>query len=260
VTIPDGLEDTPDTAIDEGDEPSFDTPKGNQKQEIRHPETDNKTGINEESISLSGYQQGDQSGVKRGIKRVSTGGTTIPIPIPSPFPKEGEREIDQAPPDEFQEEPDLGQGPHPLPSPELVQEVLDTWNACPNVNKSKFLTEPRRRLLMTRLRVGIFRDHWREAIAKISASEFFVGWKPGFDWFLDESNFVKILEGNYDHKSRAGPGNPGSAPNRNPAHARSNHDKPAKQSIPLEEFAPGGKYGRPREGAEPDPVRASGGS
>lgn len=205
VTIPEGLEDTPDTAIDEGDETVFDTRKGNQKQEIRHPETDTKTGINEESISLSGYQQGYQSGVNRGINRVSRGGTTIPIPNPFPFP-EGERERGSPPLEVSENEPDLGQGPFPLPSPELIQEVLDTWNACPNVNKSKFLTEPRRRLLMTRLRDPNFANHWREVLAKIASSEFFAdGYRPGFDFLLDEEKFIRTLEGNYDRRIRAGP-------------------------------------------------------
>ena len=132
-----------------------------------------------------------------------------------------------------EEEPDLGQGPHPLPSPELVQEVFETWNACPNTTHTRFLPEIRRRQLMTRLRDRIFADHWREAIAKISASQFLSGWKPGLEWFLDEMNFVKVLEGNYNHASRAGPGNHGSATNRNPAHARPRNDEPAIPTIPL---------------------------
>lgn len=202
VTIPDGLEDIPDTAIDEGDEGHLDTRKGNQKPEIRHPETDTKEGINRGIIPVSGYQEGYQAGVNRGIKRVSTGGTTIPIPFPSPIP-EGEGGEIAPPPSE--EDLDIGQGFFPLPSPELIQEVFDAWNACPCVNRMKFLTEPRRRILMTRLRDKIFAEHWREAIQKISSGEFFKTWRPGFDWFLDESNFVKVLEGNYDHKSRASP-------------------------------------------------------
>lgn len=70
------------------------------------------------------------------------------------------------------------------------------------------------------------------------------------------------IASNYDgcFEPRAGPGSLFGDPKPNPAHARPRDDKPAKQSIPLEEFAPGGKYGRPREGAESDPVRTSGGS
>jgi len=97
-------------------------------------------------------------------------------------------------------------GPIPIPTPEELQAVVDVWNSSRSTNPVKFLTEPRRRQLITRLRDKIFADHWREAIEKISASEFFAnGWKPGFAWFLDEENLLKVLEGNYDHKARAGP-------------------------------------------------------
>lgn len=97
-------------------------------------------------------------------------------------------------------------GPIPFPTPEELQAVVDVWNSSRSTNRVKFLTEPRRRQLITRLRDKIFASHWREAIEKISASEFFAnGWKPGFDWFLDPENLLKVLEGNYDHKARAGP-------------------------------------------------------
>lgn len=94
----------------------------------------------------------------------------------------------------------------PAPTPEQIQEVLNTWNSCPNVNKSVHLTEPRRRQLFQKMKEPFFADNWRGVIAKISTGEFFRGrYRPGFDWLLDEEKFVRTLEGNYDHEVRAGP-------------------------------------------------------
>ena len=44
-----------------------------------------------------------------------------------------------------------------------------------------------------------------EVFRKAEASDFLTGkskekWRASFDWILNETNFIKILEGNYDNK------------------------------------------------------------
>ena len=47
-----------------------------------------------------------------------------------------------------------------------------------------------------------------QAMGKIRASNFLqgnnkTGWQIAFDWFINKSNFLKVLEGNYDDKANS---------------------------------------------------------
>ena len=51
-------------------------------------------------------------------------------------------------------------------------------------------------------------DGWKAALEKIEASPFLTGdnnngWKAKFDWVIKESNFTKIMEGNYKPAARS---------------------------------------------------------
>lgn len=95
-----------------------------------------------------------------------------------------------------------------------LQEALDLWNTAaaecgwPIVRR---LTSDRERKLYALLKEGL--DDWREALAKAKASDFLcgrtaksdkhAGWKFSFDFFITDSRFTRILEGNYDNRGAA---------------------------------------------------------
>lgn len=70
-----------------------------------------------------------------------------------------------------------------------------------NWPKPTELTEPRRKKLGARLKQHGM-DGWGRALAKAQASKFICqemsGWS--FDWLIEQSNFAKVLEGNYDDR------------------------------------------------------------
>jgi hypothetical protein len=89
--------------------------------------------------------------------------------------------------------------------------VVQAWNEMakplgfPGVQTK--ITDARRKLITARLSDAGGVDGLKAAFEKIAASPFLRGersgpehsnWKVSFDWVLKESNFVKLVEGNYD--------------------------------------------------------------
>lgn len=103
--------------------------------------------------------------------------------------------------------------PEPAPLPP-VQEALQVWNveaqACgwPLVAK---LNDTRRRSLAARLREHKL-DGWQNALSRARSSPYLGGDPPTwftFDWITKPTNFLKLIEGNYDRRHedhRAGNG------------------------------------------------------
>lgn len=97
-----------------------------------------------------------------------------------------------------------------------LQEALDEWNLAaaecgwPTV---RLLTKKRERCLYELLKNGL--DDWREALQKAKESDFLCGrtlrsekhsgWRFTFDFFVTESGFAKVLEGNYSNAERVQP-------------------------------------------------------
>lgn len=92
-----------------------------------------------------------------------------------------------------------------------VAEVVELWNAelCPlGFPRVSKVTPDRRKHFTARLRDGAERRElawWRDRIAAIAGSEFMrknaaekAPWLT-FDWFLNETNLVKVTEGKYSH-------------------------------------------------------------
>jgi hypothetical protein len=70
------------------------------------------------------------------------------------------------------------------------------------------LSDKRKRALAARTKDAFFVEHFREAIAKMSESNFCVGendrgWKAGFDFFLKPGVIEKVIEGTYDNQPAA---------------------------------------------------------
>lgn len=88
-----------------------------------------------------------------------------------------------------------------------VDQVIDAYaTICKSLPKVTKMTDKRRKMILARLKGGFTLDDLKEAFRKAEASAFLRGetgresFKPGIDWLLNESNLVKVLEGNYDDK------------------------------------------------------------
>jgi len=85
------------------------------------------------------------------------------------------------------------------------EHVVERWNEiAPALGKPKvrILTPERRQRVKARIG-GFSLDEFREVIGNIQTSPFLrgdTGWQGmSFDWFTKKTNFVKILEGNYNN-------------------------------------------------------------
>lgn len=87
----------------------------------------------------------------------------------------------------------------------IALEVVEAWNKS-GLTKCMALNDTRKRHLNARLGDSFFVSSWREAIAKVSISEFCKGkndrgWRADFDWFLQPNAIAKIMEGKYDNRT-----------------------------------------------------------
>ena len=92
-----------------------------------------------------------------------------------------------------------------------AQQVVDRYNAiCTSLPKVVRLTDKRRRAVRLIYGKGYTQEQLDEVFRKAQASSFCTGqndrhWKADFDWLLNESNLVKVLEGKYDNPAAAKP-------------------------------------------------------
>ena len=88
------------------------------------------------------------------------------------------------------------------------EQVVDLYRSiCVSYPKVISLSEARKRAIRARLKMYSM-DDFRMLFEKAEASSFLKGannrnWSATFDWLLKESNMVKVLEGNYDNKTRS---------------------------------------------------------
>lgn len=87
-----------------------------------------------------------------------------------------------------------------------VHDVVDAWNdlaadrGLPKVSK---VTEARRRQVQARIKEYPDAADWSKALSAIDKSKFLCGdndrgWRANFDFLLQPSTFIKLLEGTYD--------------------------------------------------------------
>ncbi len=85
------------------------------------------------------------------------------------------------------------------------QQLADRYNAiCTSLPQVVRLTDKRRRAVRLIYDKGYTPEQLAEAFGKAQTSSFCTGqndrhWKADFDWLLNESNLVKVLEGKYDN-------------------------------------------------------------
>ena len=91
------------------------------------------------------------------------------------------------------------------------QQLADRYNAiCTNLPRVVRLTDKRRRAVRLIYGKGYTPEQLDEVFRKAQSSSFCTGqndrhWKADFDWLLNESNLVKVLEGKYDNPAAAKP-------------------------------------------------------
>lgn len=100
------------------------------------------------------------------------------------------------------------------PAEELsVEDVVGMYHEiCKSYPRVTAMSKSRSRAVKARMRTYT-PEQFRTAFGKAENSEFLRGdnqrkWSADFDWMMKESNFVKILDGNYDqsvNRSRAAP-------------------------------------------------------
>lgn len=79
---------------------------------------------------------------------------------------------------------------------------------CASYPKVKKLTKQREKAINARLK-DYTEDDFRKLFTMAEESNFLKGsdggWKANFDWLINESNMVKVLEGNYANRSSSNP-------------------------------------------------------
>ncbi len=91
----------------------------------------------------------------------------------------------------------------------IAEEIMEAYNAlCPSFPRAIQMTVRRYKLIRELLREGINVSQVKEAFKLAEQSDFLTGRKPGaewtrfdFDWFIQSSSIVSLLEGKYDNVS-----------------------------------------------------------
>ena len=93
----------------------------------------------------------------------------------------------------------------------LCEEIKNNWIKIAHDYKLSGtqlkITEKRKRVINNLLKEYSV-EEVLQAMEKIRTSNFLqgnnkTGWQISFDWFINKSNFLKVLEGNYDDKANS---------------------------------------------------------
>jgi hypothetical protein len=96
----------------------------------------------------------------------------------------------------------------PLPP---YQKIVEAYNSiCVSLPKVKGLSDKRKKHIRARWAEHGSLEYFQELFVKAEESDFLSGrngkWGGcGFDWLINESNQIKVMEGNYDNKSPVAP-------------------------------------------------------
>ncbi len=86
-------------------------------------------------------------------------------------------------------------------------DILDMYNdICKSLPKVKSLSESRKKAIKARSNTYT-KEQFKEMFTKAEASGFLKGannhnWSANFDWLMKDANFAKVLDGNYDNKTK----------------------------------------------------------
>ena len=93
-------------------------------------------------------------------------------------------------------------------SKDIVNEVISLYHTiCVSFPTIRAVSDARRKAVSNLLKTYTM-DDFRAVFANMENSSFLKGadggWKATFDWLIKEGNFLKVLEGNYADKPKAG--------------------------------------------------------
>lgn len=86
------------------------------------------------------------------------------------------------------------------------QKIVDVYNhTCLSYPKVRALSDARKKTIKARFNNGYTIEDFQEVFTKAENSSFLKGknnreWRATFDWLIKDSNFAKVLDGNYDDK------------------------------------------------------------
>lgn len=99
---------------------------------------------------------------------------------------------------------------------EITDEAVTIYNSVAEQSgwaKVQRVTDRRKSSLAARLKECGGIDGWQAAMERAGASRFlsgklarshgFADWRPNFDWFINASNFAKLMEGTYDNRAQS---------------------------------------------------------
>jgi len=87
-----------------------------------------------------------------------------------------------------------------------IEKIIQSWNERTKLSKVNTISESRKKAIRAR-----WNEHGRDNIWKVFKktfeSDFLNGknesnWMASFDWVMNPTNFVKILDGNYDNREK----------------------------------------------------------
>lgn len=88
---------------------------------------------------------------------------------------------------------------------ELCDKVRDLYNTiCKSFQPIERMTKKRRQAILERFENGSSLETFRDLFTKAASAEYFMslqereGWKPTFDWLIQEEHMNAVLEGKYD--------------------------------------------------------------
>ncbi|MFO1003303.1 MAG: hypothetical protein U0936_23460, partial [Planctomycetaceae bacterium] len=156
------------------------------------------TGANDGNTS--GFMAGDSpDSLPENRRKTALPSNPFPDPDPIPF-QEGSNARDRQPRKPGRSPPVLVSESPPF------EDIEHYWNDSLGVHQR--LTATRRDKLKSRWKDAEFRTRWRDAIDRISRSDFCRGmndrgWKADLEWFLKVDTVTKVLEGKYDNHKNA---------------------------------------------------------
>lgn len=153
------------------------------------------TGVN--VITICKYDEYQDGGGKRGTEKSEAAGQQRDSSGTNE--KKGERRVE--------DKTSIEVSP-PLAIDDVAEAVaaFNDMAARHGISQVQKMTDTRRKALRGRLKDCGGIEGWRLALSKIEASDFLTGrsrdWRCDFDWINKPANFTKLMEGNYDNRTR----------------------------------------------------------
>jgi len=91
-----------------------------------------------------------------------------------------------------------------------VEKIIELYHLhCPTMTKVRIVSDKRKKLLQSRWRESPKHqtiEFWERFFSHVATSQFLIGnndkqWSADFEWLINSSNFIKVVEGKYHGRS-----------------------------------------------------------